>query len=176
MKIRPVTLDDCPKMTILTRDLGYPSNSEKVGEILKLVMGNADHEIFIAEIDENRKSHMDSKKAYLGALGEGITVYTSCDIATNIYYITAKYTTKENALNALEAVKKMANIIPFGEEELTATISLMRKDSDYKDFEDAIQYILALNTKCDVIVTNDKGFTSKGVKCMNSEAFVKEFL
>ena len=110
------------------------------------------------------------------AMHEKMKLYTSCDIATNIYYITAKYTTKENALNALEAVKKMANIIPFGEEELTATISLMRKDSDYKDFEDAIQYILALNTKCDVIVTNDKGFTSKGLKCMNSETFVKEFL
>ena len=53
MKIRPVTLDDCPKMTVLTRELGYPSNSEKVGEILQLVMGNANHEIFIAESDDN---------------------------------------------------------------------------------------------------------------------------
>jgi predicted nucleic acid-binding protein len=135
-----------------------------------------DANIFNDIFDENRKSHMDSKKAYLGSLGEGITVYTSCDIATNIYYITAKYTTRENALDAIDFLKTSVSIIPFGEEELTATISLMRKDSDYKDFEDAIQYILALNTKCDVIVTNDKGFTSKGVKCMNSEAFVKEFL
>ena len=135
-----------------------------------------DANIFNDIFDENRKSHTDSKKAYLGALEEGITVYTSCDIATNIYYITAKYTTRENALDAIDFLKTSVSIIPFGEEELTATISLMRKDSDYKDFEDAIQYILALNTKCDVIVTNDKGFTSKGVKCMNSEAFVKEFL
>ena len=135
-----------------------------------------DANIFNDIFDENRKSHTDSKKAYLGALGEGITVYTSCDIATNIYYITAKYTTRDNALNAIDFLKTSVSIIPFGEEELTATISLMRKDSDYKDFEDAIQYILALNTKCDVIVTNDKRFTSKGLKCMSSEAFVKEFL
>ncbi len=53
MRIRPVTLNDCPKMTILTREIGYPSNSEKVCEILQLVMRNADHEIFIAEIDDN---------------------------------------------------------------------------------------------------------------------------
>ncbi len=135
-----------------------------------------DANIFNDIFDENRKSHSDSSKAYLGALGEGMTVYTSCDIATNIYYITAKYTTRENALDAIDFLKTSVSIIPFGEEELTATISLMRKDSDYKDFEDSIQYILALQTKCDVIVTNDKNFVSKGVKCMNSEAFVKEFL
>ena len=135
-----------------------------------------DANIFNDIFDDSRSTHNISKKAFSLAMHEKMKLYTSCDIATNIYYVTAKYTTKENALNALEAVKKMANIIPFGEEELTSTISLMRKDSDYKDFEDAIQYILALNTKCDVIVTNDKRFTSKGLKCMSSEAFVKEFL
>ena len=105
-----------------------------------------------------------------------LKLYTSCDIATNIYYITAKYTSKENALNALEAVKKMADIIPFGEKELSQTIALMRKDADYKDFEDAIQYILARNTHCDVIITNDKHFVSKEVPCMKPEAFVQTFL
>ena len=70
----------------------------------------------------------------------------------------------------------MVQIIPFGEDELSDAIALMREDNDYKDFEDTIQYILALNNKCDVIITNDKKFTSKGVKCMSSEDFVKQFL
>jgi predicted nucleic acid-binding protein len=134
-----------------------------------------DANIFNDIFDDSRSAHNISKKAFSLAMHAKMKLYTSCDIATNIYYITAKYTTKENALNALEAVKKMANIIPFGEEELTATISLMRKDSDYKDFEDTIQYIMALNEKCEIIVTNDKHFVSKEIECMSSKAFVETF-
>ena len=52
----------------------------------------------------------------------------------------------------------------------------MRHDADFKDFEDSIQYILALNTGCDVIVTNDKRFISKEIECLSAEAFVKKYL
>ncbi len=135
-----------------------------------------DANIFNDIFDKDRKSHPDSNRAYLGALGKGMTVYTSCDIVTNIYYITAKYTTRENALDAIGFLKTSVSIIPFGEDELSDAISLMREDGDYKDFEDCIQYILALNAQCDVIVTNDKNFVSKGVKCMRSEDFVKQFI
>jgi len=135
-----------------------------------------DANIFNDIFDTNRSSHKESNKAYLGALAEGMTIYTSCDIATNIYYITAKYTTRENALNAIEFLKTSVSIIPFGEKELSLTISLMRKDKDYKDFEDSIQYVLALQTKCDVIISNDKGFVAKELPCMTSEVFVKRFL
>jgi len=51
----------------------------------------------------------------------------------------------------------------------------MGEDEDYKDFEDAIQYILALHTKCDIIVSNDKRFV-KGLPCVSSEVFVREWL
>ena len=135
-----------------------------------------DANIFNDIFDNSRHTHSISKEAFTKAMQSKMKLYTSCDIATNIYYITAKYTSKENALNALEYVKNIAQIIPFGDKELSQTITLMRNDSDYKDFEDSIQYILALNTKCDVIVTNDKRFVSKEIKCLSSEAFVKKYL
>ena len=134
-----------------------------------------DANIFNGIFDKNRKTHTVSNVAYLGALEKGITIYTSCDIATNIYYITAKYTSREHALNAIDLLKTSVSIMPFGEDELSATINLMRKDAEYKDLEDTIQYIMALNEKCDIIVTNDKHFASKKIKCMSSEMFVKTF-
>ena len=133
---------------------------------------NIFHDIF----DENRKTHTVSNTAYLGALEKSITLCTSCDIVTNIYYITAKYTTRENALNAIDFLKTSVSILPFGEDELSATIQLMRKDPEYKDLEDTIQYIMALNEKCEIIVTNDKHFVSKEIECMTSEKFVETFL
>jgi len=135
-----------------------------------------DANIFNDIFDDSRLTHAVSKEAFAKAMQSKMKLYTSCDIATNIYYITAKYTTKENTLDALEYVKNIAEIIPFGEKELSQTIALMRKDADYKDFEDSIQYILALNTKCDVIVSNDKHFVSKGVECLSSEGFVGKYL
>lgn len=52
MNIRPVTLDDCPGMTVLTREMGYPSSSAKMCEILQLVMSNPAHKLLIAEIED----------------------------------------------------------------------------------------------------------------------------
>ena len=135
-----------------------------------------DANIFNDIFDTNRPAFTQSSEAYIGALKAGIHIHTSCDIATNIYYITAKYVSREKALDAIEFLKTSVSIIPFGEEELSQTITLMRNDPDYKDFEDSIQYILARNTKCDVIVTNDKRFVSKGIECLSSEAFVGKYL
>lgn len=135
-----------------------------------------DVNVFNDIFDGKRTLHEYSNQAYLGALKRGIVVATSCDIATNIYYITAKYTTRSNAIDAVDFLKTSVSIIPFGEEELSATIDLMRGDSDYKDFEDTIQYIMALNEECDVIVTNDKNFVSKEIVCLSSEAFVQKYI
>ncbi len=135
-----------------------------------------DANIFNDIFDNARLTHSISKEVFAKAMQRRMKLYTSCDIATNIYYITAKYTTKANALDALEYVKNIAEIIPFGEMELSQAIALMRQDSDYNDFEDTIQYILARNTHCDVIVTHDARFVSKEIECLSAEAFVERYL
>lgn len=135
-----------------------------------------DANIFNDIFDRERASHQYSNRAYLGSLERGVVIATSCDIATNIYYIAAKYTTRANALDAIDLLKTTVSILPFGEAELSATIDLMRKDRDYTDFEDTIQYIMALNEGCDVIVTNDRRFVSKEIPCLSSERFVKQYL
>ncbi len=131
-----------------------------------------DANIFNDIFDDKRTAHHSSKAALTYALSNDIAVYTSCDIATNIYYITSKYTTKIKALDALEILKDTVGIIPFATVELTQAIALMRSDSDYTDMEDTIQYILAKNTKCAVIVTNDRRFVSKDIVCVDSEGFM----
>ena len=135
-----------------------------------------DANIFNDIFDRNRSSFSESSKAYLGALKQGIKIHISCDVVTNIYYITAKYISREKALEGIELLKTSVIIIPFGEKELSQAIELMRKDADYTDFEDTIQYILALNTQCDVIVSNDNRFVSKELECVSAAAFVENYL
>jgi len=133
-----------------------------------------DANIFNDIFDEERKNHADSKASLIYALQNDISVCTSCDIVTNIYYITAKYTGKKEALDALTALKETVEIIPFAYDELSATIKLMQSDSNYSDLEDTIQYTLALKQKSDLIITNDKKFASKKIKLLSSEQFVNE--
>lgn len=134
-----------------------------------------DANIFNDIFDENRNNHSSSKNVLLYALQNDIKVYTSCDIITNIYYITAKYTSSEQALTALHDLQETIEIIPFAKDELRMTITLMKEDSDYKDMEDTIQYILALQEKCGFIISNDKKFVSKEILTLNSTTFCQKF-
>ena len=134
-----------------------------------------DANIFNDIFDENRKNHLTSKQSLQFALENDIEVCTSCDIVTNIYYITSKYTSQDMALESLKLLKEIVEIIPFAYKELTDTIELMSKDKSYNDMEDTIQYILALQENCDIIITNDKKFNAKEIKLYSSELFIKEY-
>jgi len=135
-----------------------------------------DANIFNDIFDTKRKNHPGSDRAYIGAIENKITICTSCDIATNVYYITAKYTSRKQALDAVDYLKTSVCIIPFGEEELSLAVDLMLRDENYKDFEDTIQYIMALQSGCDVIVSNDKKFVSTKLPCLSSEEFANRYL
>ena len=135
-----------------------------------------DANVFNDIFDKNRSSFTESSQAFLGALKRGMKIHTSCDVVTTIYYITAKTVSREKALEGIELLKTSVSILPFGEKELTQTVDLMRENADYTDLEDTIQYILALNAQCEVIVTNDKRFVSKEIECLGAEAFVEKYL
>jgi len=132
-----------------------------------------DANIFNDIFDEKRLNHQTSKDSLVYALQNDISICTSCDIVTNIYYITSKYTSKEKALEALTYIKEIIEIIPFGEKELSSAIKLMQSDKDYNDMEDTIQYTLALQQNCDLIISNDKKFISKKIPCINTNKFLK---
>lgn len=122
--------------------------------------------------DSKRRFHTVSYQCLEYCLEQNITLVTTCDIVTTVYYITAKSQDRSVALAALERVNNVFEIIPFGNQELAAAIRLMQKDDDYTDLEDAVQYILALQSGCDVILTNDGGFMAKELPITNSTDFM----
>ncbi|HEK25525.1 MAG TPA: PIN domain-containing protein [Hydrogenobaculum sp.] len=93
------------------------------------------------------------------------TLYTSSDLITTIYYLMArenknKSIALENISNLLEIIDV---IIPFSHLEIKESIELMNKDSNFKDFEDTLQYYLAKSNNCDLILTNDNDFYSPDI-------------
>ena len=47
-------------------------------------------------------------------------------------------------------------------------------NSDFKDFEDAMQYYSALEANCDLIITrNEKDFKNAMIPAMNAESYLQ---
>jgi len=133
-----------------------------------------DANIFIDLNDETRETSKESLAILDYLVKQKISIYTSCDLITTIYYILSKKS-KSKALDAIEYLNKICKVIDFTNNQISQTCRLMRENKNYKDLEDTIQYILAKNQNCDLIISNDKGFYSKEIELLNSNQFIKKF-
>jgi len=129
-----------------------------------------DANVFIDINDKNRTSSEESLKIIYHLIENSVTVYTSCDLITTIYYILAR-ADKENALASIEQIITFTKIIDFSNKEVEETCKLMREDKNYQDLEDTLQYVLAKKENCELILSNDKGFYSSDIEVMGSKAF-----
>ena len=124
--------------------------------------------------DETRRFHETSYQCLVYCLEHNIKLVTSCDIVTTVYYITSKSSDRKKALTALESVNDIFEIAPFSNQQLTEAITLMQNDSDYKDLEDTIQYVIAKQSACNTLLTNDAGFVAKDMEVLSSDRFIQE--
>lgn len=119
--------------------------------------------------DANRPFHEASFACLQACLQQNISLVTSCDLVTTIYYSTTKTQGRETALQALAHIQSIFEIAPFANRELDAAVQLMQADKDDNDLEDTIQYILAKNNGCELILSNDAKFVAKDLRVMNSQ-------
>ncbi len=129
-----------------------------------------DANILVDFVDNTRASHILSKTIIIDALEQNVHLFTSCDIVTTIYYLSAKIN-KENALNEITKINHFCTIIDFSNVEVAQTCELMTQNSAFTDLEDTIQYILAKKVSCDCIISNDKQFNSPDITLMTSALF-----
>ena len=95
-------------------------------------------------------------------------------LITTIYYILSKKS-KLVALDSIEMINEICTIISFSNKESLEAVNLMKKDKDYADLEDTLQYILAKRAECDLIITNDKNFVSKDILLLSAKDFLDKY-
>ena len=127
----------------------------------------------IADIyDKNRPFYLQSREAIkILSAHKDVTLFTSCDIITTLYYILSK-TGKEKALDAIIKINELCLIVEFANQEIEESCQLMKSDKNFKDLEDTIQYVMAKKVGCDLILSNDKGFVSDEIELMGSWEFI----
>ena len=98
-----------------------------------------------------------------------IKTFTSPIIFANIHYILRKHKSKEFALQSLRKLKTFINILPIDSKVIDQALN-----SEFKDFEDAIQYFTAINNGIKVILTrNNKDYSKGNITISTAEEFVK---
>ena len=98
-----------------------------------------------------------------------IKILTSPSSISNIYYLLSKYENTKIALDKIRKFKVLCSISMMDDEVVEKAIN-----SDFKDFEDAMQYFSALASHCDLIVTrNEKDFKNAMIPVMNGESYLQ---
>ena len=135
-----------------------------------------DANIFLDTFDPDRIEHRNSFTTYEYILkNRNITMFTSCDLITTVYYVNSKKDKKRALLNII-GINKTLKVIEFSNKEIEETCNLMLEDEDYTDLEDTIQYVMAKKYECDLIISNDKNFISKDIELISSEIFCSRYI
>jgi len=97
-----------------------------------------------------------------------ITISTSALIIANIHYIISKNIGKEIAKESIRALIDKMNILPFEVDAISLAIN-----SEFTDFEDAIQHYIAQKHQCDVIISrNLKHYKRSHLPVLTAEQFL----
>ena len=91
---------------------------------------------------------------------------------TTVDYVLNKYESSESVLNKLRKFKIICEIFEVNEETIDKALN-----SNFKDFEDAVQYFTALQSNCSIIITrNGKDFKNSTIPIMTAEEYLSSLM
>ncbi len=91
---------------------------------------------------------------------------------TTVDYVLNKFESQKSCLNKLRKFKIICEVCTINEETIEKGLN-----SNFKDFEDAIQYFSAIQSKCSIIVTrNGKDFKTSSIPVMTAEEYLSSLL
>ncbi|SFV54628.1 putative protein [hydrothermal vent metagenome] len=122
-----------------------------------------DANIILDMIDSDRGNVENVRKLVYNALIKELTLYTSCDILSNVYYVGRKKLAKNILVEEMLRILEIFDIVAI-DKPLAKKALHENKTNLPLDFEDLLQSQCALVSECDLIVTNDKKFVDADVK------------
>lgn len=97
-----------------------------------------------------------------------ITIVVSALTYATVNYLLTKYMSPEKAIEKLRKFKVISEISDLTEQTIEKSLN-----SNFKDFEDALQYFSALNAECSIIITrNAKDFKFSNLPVMSVEEYL----
>jgi predicted nucleic acid-binding protein len=110
-----------------------------------------DTNVLIDFFADRKPFSIDAARLFDYSLKKKITIYISAVSYNNIYYIIRQSLTHAETIKMLTEISEWTNVIDLTKEIINKSLT-----SDFKDFEDAIQYHCAKSINIiDLIVTRD---------------------
>lgn len=99
--------------------------------------------------------------------------FTSAIIISNVYYISRQHFPKQIIIDKLKDLSLVIDIV-----DSTKSAIINGYNSDFSDFEDAVQYYTAIENKCAFLITrNVKDFKkAKNIRVLSASQFCKLFV
>ena len=100
-----------------------------------------------------------------------INLFTSSLVAANIYYILRKeLKSNKKALDCIEDIIDIIKVLAVDEEIMRAAMK-----TNFSDFEDSIQYIVAKNNGLDYLISrNKKDYKKADMKVLNAAEILEK--
>jgi len=117
-----------------------------------------------------KREHFDKALLIFNAIEARLFSGVILDITIlNIDYIANKQV--KDVKEFLKLVNNYFEVVGASNEMIEQALKI-----DNKDLEDNLQYLSAINSKCEIIITNDKSFYTKDIETVSSSEFVQRYL
>jgi len=85
-----------------------------------------------------------------------------------LFYILSKELNREKAMKILEKIRIVFSVAPVDEKVIDLSLA-----SDFKDFEDAVQYYSAVQAKAECIITRNKtDYIAGGIPVLTPDEYI----
>jgi predicted nucleic acid-binding protein len=107
-------------------------------------------------------------KLFTFADEEKINILISALSIANIHYLISKQLSSDQAKQILRKFRILVQIVPLNEKIIDLALN-----SDFTDFEDAIQYYCALENECKILLTrNLKDYKKAQITVMTAQDYI----
>ncbi|MBQ0075059.1 MAG: PIN domain-containing protein [Prevotella sp.] len=114
-----------------------------------------------------------SQRLFAEAYRRKIDLYVSALSFVTTVYVARKYhLSEEQTRRALKIISSFVNVV-----ELSETDALTMLDTEWKDYEDALQYCSALKVDADYIITgNISDFSESSLPVLTPQQYLERFV
>ena len=128
-----------------------------------------DSDIVLDLLAERKPHYIFAAKLFTLADKNKVQAFTSPIVFSNVHYILSKLTSNALSLQSLRKLKTFVKVLPVDEKVIEQSLN-----SEFRDFEDAIQYHTSVNNNIKFIITRNKADykKSKIIVC-TAEEFLK---
>ena len=123
----------------------------------------------ILDLLANRKSfYLPAAQVFSLADNGKLHIHVSSLTLATLYYLLSKDSGQEKAEKILFKFKSIVTVLPVDNKTIELALS-----SDFKGFEDGVQYFCAIESKCSAILTrNIIGYKHSQIPVMTAESFL----